>query len=70
MVDFAVCTGIGIYGSVLFFLGGSSYDLYVFLVIALAGLAIYFPRYSRWEEWMHGQPSVGPGPHAPSPPGT
>jgi hypothetical protein len=51
IVSFALCESIAIYGLVLFLLNGSRRDFYLFVVIALAAFALYFPRYERWKEW-------------------
>lgn len=52
VASFALCESIGILGLVLFLLGGSSTDFYVFLLISLFFFSVYFPNYGRWEEWM------------------
>ena len=51
IVTFAFCESVGIYGLVLFLIGGSSFDFYLFLFLSLVFFALYFPRYSQWEEW-------------------
>ncbi len=53
IVTFAFCESVGIYGLVLFLIGGSTFDFYLFLFLSLALFALYFPRYSQWEEWAN-----------------
>jgi hypothetical protein len=49
IIPLAICCSIGIYGLVLFLLGGSTLDFYLFLGLALVGFGIYFPRFEQWE---------------------
>ena len=53
IVTFAFCESAGIYGLVLFIIGGSSFDFYLFVFLSLALFAVYFPKYSQWEEWVN-----------------
>ncbi len=53
IITFAFCESVGIYGLVLFLVGGNSSDFYLFLFLSLALFALYFPRYSQWEEWAN-----------------
>jgi hypothetical protein len=50
-LTFALCECIVIYGLLLFFLSSDSTSFYVFVVLGLIALGIYFPRYSKWEDW-------------------
>lgn len=52
IVSYALCESVAIYGLVLFLIGGDSLDFYAFMVLSLVYFAVYFPRYSQWEEWM------------------
>jgi len=51
VVSLSLCLAIAIYGLVLFLLGGRPVDFYSFAIVALLGLAVFFPRQSQWEEW-------------------
>jgi hypothetical protein len=53
IVSLAFCESVGIYGLVLFVIGGSSFDFYLFIFLSLALFAYCFPRYPRWEEWIN-----------------
>lgn len=53
IVSFAFCESVAIYGLVLFIIGGSSFDFYLFTFFSLLFYAAYFPRYSQWEEWVN-----------------
>jgi len=50
IVSYAFCESVAIFGLILFLIGGSSFDFYIFLVLSLIFLMVYFPRYSQWEE--------------------
>lgn len=52
IITFALCEAVAIYGLILFFIAGNSIDFYIFLIISLIYFAVYFPRYSQWEEEM------------------
>jgi F0F1-type ATP synthase membrane subunit c/vacuolar-type H+-ATPase subunit K len=52
VISFALCESVAIYGFILFLLAGSFTDLYTFMVLSLLYFWKYFPRYSRWEEWI------------------
>jgi hypothetical protein len=60
IVTYAISESNAIFGLVLFLIGGSSLDLYTFMVISLFFYAIYFPRYNQWEEWMQAVKSPHP----------
>lgn len=45
---------VGLFGLVLHLLTGHRSEFYLFFVLALTLLAIYFPRYGEWEEWIKG----------------
>jgi hypothetical protein len=51
IVSLAMCVAIAVYGLVLFLIGGRPMDFYTFAIVALLGLAVFFPRRSQWEEW-------------------
>ena len=52
IITYALCESIAIYGLILFLIGGSRFDFYIFLILSLIYFAVYFPRYSRWEDWL------------------
>jgi hypothetical protein len=52
VVTFIFCNLIAVLGLTLFFMGWDSADFYVFFLFSLASFAVYFPRYSQWEEWV------------------
>ena len=52
IITYALCETVAIYGLVLFFMGGSSFDFYFFMVLSLIFFAVYFPRYNQWQDWM------------------
>lgn len=54
IITYALCDSVAIYGLVLFLIGGSSTDFYIFMGLSLIYFSIYFPRYSEWEDWMKG----------------
>jgi len=60
VVSLSMCLAIAVYGLVLFLLGGRPVDFYSFAIVALLGLAVFFPRQSQWEEWARsdGHPRV------------
>jgi hypothetical protein len=51
LITFALCEAIVLYGLILFFLSSDSRNFYVFVVLGLIACGIYFPRYSKWEDW-------------------
>ena len=53
IVSLAFCESVWIYGLMLFLIGGSSFDFYLFIALALAFFAFYFPRYPKWEAWIN-----------------
>jgi hypothetical protein len=53
IVTFAFCESAGIYGLVLFIIGGNSFDFYLFMFLSLILFAVYFPKYPQWEEWVN-----------------
>ena len=53
VVSLAFCESVGIYGLVLFLIGGSSFDFYLFIFLSLVFFAFYFPKYSKWQEWVN-----------------
>jgi hypothetical protein len=52
IITYAICESNAIFGLILFLIGGSSFDFYIFMVISIFFYAVYFPRYSQWEEGM------------------
>ena len=59
IVTFALCEAPAVFGLVLYFLGRSLTDFYLFLMISLFSFAAYFPRFSQWEEWYRQQRGQG-----------
>jgi F0F1-type ATP synthase membrane subunit c/vacuolar-type H+-ATPase subunit K len=55
VVTYALCEAPAIYGLVLFFLGKNSSDFHLFLLFSLFYFAVYFPKFSKWEEWYRDQ---------------
>jgi len=55
VVTFALCEAPAVFGLVLFLLGRNTSDFYLFLLISLFYFAVYFPKFSTWEEWYRGQ---------------
>jgi hypothetical protein len=53
IITFAFCESVGLYGLVLFTIGGSSFDFYLFIFLSLAFFGFYFPKYSEWEQWVN-----------------
>ena len=51
VVSLSMCLAIAVYGLVLFLIGGRPVDFYGFAIVAVLGLAVFFPRQSQWEEW-------------------
>jgi F0F1-type ATP synthase membrane subunit c/vacuolar-type H+-ATPase subunit K len=52
VITYAFCESIAVFGLIMYFLGGSPTDFYVFMLISLFFFSVYFPKYGRWEEWM------------------
>jgi F0F1-type ATP synthase membrane subunit c/vacuolar-type H+-ATPase subunit K len=50
IVSLALCESIAVLGLVLFLLWGSSLHLYLFVLLAIVGFAVHFPRWERWQE--------------------
>ena len=44
IISLALCESVGIYGLVLFFLGGSFQVMYTFMIISAAGMFYYRPK--------------------------
>ena len=55
VITYALCETPAIFGLVLFFLGRNSSDFYLFMLCSLFYFAVYFPKFSRWEEWYREQ---------------
>ena len=58
VVTFALCESVGVFGLVLFLLGGGSTDVYVFLLISLSFFSFFFPKYGAWEAWVRNKDIV------------
>jgi hypothetical protein len=54
IVSLTMCMAVAVYGLVLFVIGGRPLDFYSFAIVALLGLAAFFPRQSQWEAWARG----------------
>ena len=55
VITYALCETPAIFGLVLFFLGKNSSDFHLFLLFSLFYFAVYFPKFSKWEEWYRDQ---------------
>ena len=55
IITYAFCEAPAIFGLVLFFIGRNSSDFYLFMLISLFYFAVYFPKFSQWEEWYRKQ---------------
>lgn len=51
IITFALSEVPAVLGLVLFILGGSATDFYLFLLISLFSFSLTFPKFSQWEEW-------------------
>lgn len=51
VVAFALCDLVAILGLVFFFVGGSRFDFYLFLLLAAIFMALRFPGAVQWQEW-------------------
>jgi len=61
IVTYALCETPAIFGLVLFFIGRNASDFHLFLLISLFFFAVYFPKFSQWEEWYRKQQQPGQG---------
>jgi ABC-type uncharacterized transport system permease subunit len=52
ILTYALCESVAIYGLILFLIGGRRFDFYSLMILSLIFFAIYFPRYTQWEEWL------------------
>lgn len=52
VTTYVLSGSLGLFGLCLFWLTGRGSDFYIFFVLSLTLLAVYFPRYADWEEWM------------------
>ena len=59
VVSLTMCLAVAVYGLVLFLLGGRPLDFYSFAIVALLGLAVFFPRQSQWDEWARSNDRSG-----------
>ena len=50
-LSFVLCDVVALFGMVIFFLGGTRTDFYLFLVLAAIFLAIQFPAPEQWQHW-------------------
>jgi hypothetical protein len=55
IISLALCESVGIYGLVLFFLGGSFQTMYTFMIISAAGMFYYRPKKEEIEALSHEQ---------------
>ena len=58
IVTFALAEAPGVFGLVAFMLTGLPQVAYPLFVVALAAHAVYFPRWSQWEEWARAVPAT------------
>jgi hypothetical protein len=61
VITYAFCESIAVLGLVLYFLGGSPAEFYMFMLISLFFFSVYFPKYGRWEEWLKGRSKSAAG---------
>lgn len=52
VVTYAMCEVPAIFGLVMFMIGRSSFDFYLFMLISVLCFSFSFPKFSAWEEWM------------------
>jgi hypothetical protein len=55
IISLALCESVGIYGLVLFFLGGSFQTMYTFMIISAAGMFYYRPKKEEIKALSHEQ---------------
>lgn len=53
IISLVLCESVGIYGLVLFFLGGSFQVMYTFMIISAAGMFYYRPKREEIEALSH-----------------
>jgi len=58
IVTFALAETPAVFGLVAFLLTGLREFAYPLFVVALAAQAVYFPRWSQWEEWARAVPAT------------
>jgi hypothetical protein len=58
IVTFALAETPAVFGLVAFMLTGLREVAYPLFVVALAAHAVYFPRWSQWEEWARAVPAT------------
>lgn len=56
IMTFALAQAPAIFGLVAFLLTGLREVAYPLFVVTLAAYAVYFPRWSQWEEWARAVP--------------
>jgi len=52
LISYALCEAPAILGLVLFFIGRKPSDFYLFLALSLVLFAVFFPRFSQWEDFI------------------
>ena len=52
IIAYAIAETPAIYGLLMFFMTFNTAEFYIFLGISALFFVIYFPRYSRWREWI------------------
>jgi len=57
VVSAALCEVPVVLGWVLFFLSGNVRDFYVLFAMSCVFFALFFPRYTNWEEWIKSKTS-------------
>ncbi len=53
----ALCETPAVYGLILYFVGGSRLDFYILGAYSLLLFAVFFPRFSQWQEYTSGTTS-------------
>ncbi|UCG50971.1 MAG: hypothetical protein JSW58_12320 [Candidatus Latescibacterota bacterium] len=52
VVTGAICEVPALLGLVLFFIGGQRVDFYLLCAVSAGMFIVYFPRLSRWKDWL------------------
>jgi hypothetical protein len=48
IVTFALCEAVGLFGLILFLMGGNAMDFYTFMFLSLFYFWFFFPKYQDW----------------------
>ncbi len=59
VVTYAMCEVPAIFGLVLFMIGRSSFDFYLFMLVSALCFSFSFPKFSAWQEWMQERERMG-----------